>query len=83
MSGMPLLSYAIWVPIFAGLLVLATGSDRNAPLARMLALVGALAGFAVTIPLYTGFDMTTRVSLMVPPLVSIASMPCSAIIWAA
>ena len=24
MSGMPLLSYAIWVPIFAGLLVLAT-----------------------------------------------------------
>ena len=59
MSGMPLLSYAIWVPIFAGLLVLATGSDRNAPLARMLALVGALAGFLVTIPLYTGFDMTT------------------------
>ncbi len=59
MSGMPLLSYAIWVPIFAGLLVLATGTDRNAPLARMLALVGALAGLAVTIPLYIGFDTTT------------------------
>ena len=59
MSGMPLLSYAIWVPIFAGLLVLATGTDRNAPLARMLALVGALAGLAVTIPLYVGFDTST------------------------
>ena len=59
MSGMPLLSYAIWVPIFAGLLVLLTGSDRNAPLARTLALVGALIGLLVTIPLYTGFDTST------------------------
>jgi NADH-quinone oxidoreductase subunit M len=59
MSGTPLLSYAIWVPIVAGLIVLATGSDRNAPLARMLALLGSLAGLVVTIPLYTGFDMTT------------------------
>ncbi len=59
MSGMPLLSYAIWVPIFAGIAVLLTGSDRNAPLARMLALVGAVAGLLVTLPLYTGFDVTT------------------------
>jgi len=59
MSGMPLLSLAIWVPILSGLVVLATGSDRNAPLARMLALLGAVAGLLVTIPLYTGFDATT------------------------
>lgn len=59
MSGTPLLSYAIWVPILAGIIVLATGSDRNAPLARMLALLGSLAGLLVTIPLYTGFDVTT------------------------
>ncbi len=59
MSGTPLLSLAIWVPILAGLVVLATGSDRNAPLARMLALIGAVAGLLVTVPLYTGFDMTT------------------------
>lgn len=59
MSGMPLLSLAIWVPIVAGLVVLATGSDRNSPLARMLALLGAVAGLLVTLPLYTGFDMTT------------------------
>jgi NADH-quinone oxidoreductase subunit M len=59
MSGLPLLSLAIWVPILSGLVVLATGSDRNAPLARMFALLGAVAGLLVTIPLYTGFDMAT------------------------
>ena len=59
MSEMPLLSFAIWVPIFAGLVVLLTGSDRNAPLARGLALLGAIAGLVVTLPLYTGFDVTT------------------------
>ncbi|MBK8114927.1 MAG: NADH-quinone oxidoreductase subunit M [Candidatus Accumulibacter sp.] len=59
MSGTPLLSLAIWVPILAGFIVLATGSDRNAPLARMLSLIGALAGLLVTLPLYTGFDLQT------------------------
>ena len=48
MSGYPLLSLAIWVPIVAGLVVLATGSDRNAPLARMLSLAGAVLGLLVT-----------------------------------
>ena len=59
MTDIPLLSLAIWVPIIGGLLVLATGSDRNAPLARMLAFGVAVAGFVVTIPLYTGFDPGT------------------------
>ncbi|MBE2261084.1 MAG: NADH-quinone oxidoreductase subunit M [Rhodobacteraceae bacterium] len=59
MSGTPLLSFAIWVPIVAGFVVLASGADRNAPLARMLALAGAIAGLLVTIPLYTGFDLNT------------------------
>lgn len=59
MTDIPLLSLAIWVPILGGLLVLATGSDRNAPLARMIAFVVAVAAFVVTIPLYTGFDTTT------------------------
>ncbi|HXV10572.1 MAG TPA: NADH-quinone oxidoreductase subunit M [Burkholderiales bacterium] len=54
--GFPLLSLAIWVPIVFGVLVLATGSDRNAPLARLLALTGAVLGFLVTLPLYTRFD---------------------------
>jgi NADH-quinone oxidoreductase subunit M len=52
----PLLTLAIWVPIASAILVLATGSDRNAGIARVLALAGALAGFAVTLPLWFGFD---------------------------
>jgi NADH-quinone oxidoreductase subunit M len=52
-----LLSLAIWIPIVAGLLVLAAGGERNAPMQRWLALIGALIGFAVTVPLYTGFDL--------------------------
>lgn len=57
--GFPLLSAAIWLPILFGVLVLATGNDRNAPLARLIALLGAVLGFLVTIPLYTGFDKMT------------------------
>ncbi len=57
--GLPVLSVAIWLPIIFGVLVLATGDDRNAPLARIIALVGAVLGFLVTIPLYTGFDKVT------------------------
>ena len=56
--GFPLLSLAIWVPILFGLLVLATGGDRNAPRARWLALAGALLGFLVTLPLYAQFDIS-------------------------
>jgi NADH-quinone oxidoreductase subunit M len=56
---MGLLSLAIWVPIAAAALVLATGGDRHAPLQRAVALLGALAGFLVTIPLYTGFDASS------------------------
>ena len=52
---MPLLSLAIWVPIAAALLLLAAGGDSKAPLQRTIALVGALFGFLVTIPLYAGF----------------------------
>jgi NADH-quinone oxidoreductase subunit M len=50
-----LLSLAIWVPIFGGLLVFIVGSERAAA-ARWLALAVSLAGFAVTLPLYAGFD---------------------------
>ncbi len=56
MNGFPLLTLAIWVPIFTGVLVLATGTDRNAGAARLIALTGAVLGFAVTLPLYTGYD---------------------------
>ncbi|HEX6265455.1 MAG TPA: NADH-quinone oxidoreductase subunit M [Burkholderiales bacterium] len=52
-----LLSLAIWIPIVAGLVVLAAGGDQRAPLQRWIALAGAVLGFLVTIPLYTGFDV--------------------------
>ncbi len=58
MTEYPLLSIAIWLPIVGGILVLLTGSDRNAPLARAIALVFAVVGFLETIPLYTYFDLT-------------------------
>ncbi len=57
--GLPAISIAIWLPIIFGILVLATGDDRNAGLARILAMVGSLLGFMVTIPLYTGFVRDT------------------------
>jgi len=57
--GLPAISIAIWLPIIFGILVLATGDDRNAGLARVLAMVGSLLGFLVTIPLYTGFVRDT------------------------
>ena len=52
-----LLSLAIWIPIFAGVLVLAVG-DRN-PWLRWIALAGSVLGFAVTLPLWTNFDAAT------------------------
>ena len=54
--GFPLLSLAIWVPIVAGVVVIATGSDRSALAARWLALAGSVLGFLVTLPLYAQFD---------------------------
>lgn len=59
MGGAPLLSIAIWLPILFGLLVLAIGRDDKPQLARGLALLGAILGFLVTIPLYTHFDAAT------------------------
>ncbi len=56
---MGLLSLSIWVPIAFGALLLAFSKEGQANAVRWLALIGALIGFAVTIPLVTGFDTTT------------------------
>src|ERR1039458_5930274 len=56
MADFPILSLSIWVPIVFGILVLATGDDRNASLARWLSLFGSLAGFLLTLPLFTRFN---------------------------
>ena len=56
---MSYLSLAIWVPIVAGLAVLAVGRDRDAAAARWIAIAGAIAGLAVTLPLWLQFDTGT------------------------
>jgi NADH-quinone oxidoreductase subunit M len=56
---MGLLSLAIWTPIIAGVLLLALGRDSMAGAVRWFALLGAVAGLLVTVPLYTGFDAAT------------------------
>ncbi|MDP2821650.1 MAG: NADH-quinone oxidoreductase subunit M [Sulfuritalea sp.] len=52
-----LLSLAIWVPILGAVPVFWIGSERRT-LVRWLSLAVAVAGFLVTLPLYTGFDAT-------------------------
>jgi NADH-quinone oxidoreductase subunit M len=54
-----ILSLAIWIPVAFGVLLLAVGRQENPTAARWIALIGAILGFAVTIPLMTQFDTTT------------------------
>jgi NADH-quinone oxidoreductase subunit M len=53
---MGLLSVSIWLPILAGVVLLAIGRDENAHAVRWLALAAAVASFLVTLPLVGGFD---------------------------
>jgi NADH-quinone oxidoreductase subunit M len=53
---MGMLSLAIWTPIAFGLILLALGRDDQAHTVRWVALIGALASFLVTLPLYGQFD---------------------------
>ncbi len=55
-STIPYLSLSIWIPIVSGLVLLAIGRDERAPLVRWLAFLAAVVSFAVTVPLYVGFD---------------------------
>jgi NADH-quinone oxidoreductase subunit M len=56
---MGLLSLAIWMPIVFGVILLALGRDDQAHVVRWVALIGALASFLVTLPLYDGFKLGT------------------------
>ena len=56
---MGLLSFAIWLPIVAGIVLLAIGRDEYAGVVRWIALLAALASLLVTLPLIGGFDNTT------------------------
>ena len=56
---MGLLSLAIWTPILFGVVLLALGRDEHAKTVRWIALIGALVSLAVTLPLYSGFDVSS------------------------
>ena len=60
MTNFPLLSLLVWLPIFAGGLVLALGSN-NPRLARILSLVFSVIIFIASIPLWTMFDSSTAI----------------------
>ena len=59
LADLPLLSLVVWVPIIGGILVLVASKDEQAPIARMIALVASVLTFILSIPLYTGFDVST------------------------
>jgi len=55
-SHFPWLTFLIWFPVFGAVLVLLTGGDKNANIARGIASVVGLINLAVCVPLYLGFD---------------------------
>ena len=61
MEGMTpnILSILIWQPILGGILILSTGGDRNAQLAKKLALGFSAGTFLLSLSIYTDFDITT------------------------
>ncbi len=60
MSDLPLLSLVIWLPIIGGLVVLAAGASGNNGVVRWTALLSSIVVFLVSLPLWTGFSLTTH-----------------------
>jgi NADH-quinone oxidoreductase subunit M len=58
MNSFPLLSWLVWLPIAGGVAVLALG-ERRVAAARWSALAVSVAAFALSVPLWSGFDTTT------------------------
>jgi len=54
----PILSFTIWLPIVGGFMVLASG-DKAPNVSRWIALVVAVLTFLVSLPLWSGFDIST------------------------
>ena len=60
MSGFPILSALVWLPILAGIAVLALGSGEvGAHRGKLVSLVASTVVFILSLPLYFGFDITT------------------------
>ena len=60
MSGFPILSVLVWLPIVAGIAVLALGSSEvGAYRGKLVSLAASSAVFFLSLPLFFGFDVTT------------------------
>ena len=61
MDGMTpnILSILIWLPVLGGILILSTGGDRNAQLARKIALGFSVGTFLLSLSIYADFDINT------------------------
>ena len=60
MSGFPILSVLVWLPIVAGIAVLVLGSSGDgAYRGKLISLAASTAVFILSLPLYFGFDVTT------------------------
>ena len=57
-TGIPLLSWLVWLPVAGGLAVLALG-ERQAAMARWTALAVSVAALALCVPLWAQFDTAT------------------------
>ncbi len=57
-SGLPILTATIWLPIIGGIAVLASG-DKDPGVSKWTALAFAVLTFLVSMPLWTGFDIST------------------------
>lgn len=53
---LPLLSILIWLPVLGAIAVLMTGNDKNANVARVIAVIVAVANLLLCIPLYLSFE---------------------------
>jgi NADH-quinone oxidoreductase subunit M len=58
LPGVPLLSFIIWLPVFAGLACLFIG-DKSPRAGRWVAMVATLTTFALSLPLWADFDRST------------------------
>ncbi len=72
MQGLGLVSVLIWLPIAAGIVVLALG-DRRIAMGRWVALSASLATFVLSLPLLAQFDETTAAFQFVERLPWIAA----------
>jgi NADH-quinone oxidoreductase subunit M len=76
-SSVPWLTLAIFTPIVAGLIILLVGRDDKPNVSRWLAVIAAVIGLLVTLPLYFGFDTTTADMQFVHKVAWIAAFPAN------